>query len=398
MPLTDVQIRSLKPRSKSYRVGDSGWLLLEVRPTGKKAWRLKYRHANKENMISLGDYPQVSLSEARRKRDEQKEILRAGKDLSQTKKAAKAAAQQQSSNTFAAIVEEWFAENAHALTPGTVKRDMRLFRRDLAPYIGQRPIAEIEAPELLSVLKRIQARGVLETAHRARSMASKFFRYAVATGRAKSDPAAVLVRALPSAKTKHFPSLTEPAQVGELLRAIYGYQGQPVTQAGLKLLALTFVRPGELRAAKWSDINLDSAEWRYTATKTKTPHIVPLSRQALETVRELLPLTGQGTFVFPSVRSRQRPISENTINGGLRRLGFDNATMTGHGFRATARTMLDEQLKYPIHIIEQQLAHAVRDVNGRAYNRTAHLEDRKAMMQAWADYLDCLRLSPLVAN
>jgi integrase len=391
MSLNETKLRNLRPQARRYRVADTHWLCIEVAPNGSKLWRWRYRYAGKENMLSLGSYPVVSLADARRKRDEVRALLSAGINPAAHMRAQRAAIVDRAANSFSAIAAEWFEQNGHRLTPGTLKRDRRVVDRDLAPYIGNVPVAELKATELLAALKRIASRGALETAHRARSMTAKFFRYAIATGRAERNPASDLIGALPPPTKEHFASITEPAQVGELLRAIHGYSGQPATAAALKLAPLLFVRPGELRSARWADMDLDGATWKYTATKTKTPHIVPLSGQAVEILRGLHPLTGRGEYVFPGVRSIRRPLSENTINAALRRLGFDGETMTGHGFRAMARTILDEQLGYRQDYIEHQLAHAVRDPNGRAYNRTAHLAERRKMMQGWADYLDGLR-------
>jgi integrase len=262
----------------------------------------------------------------------------------------------------------------------------------LGPFIGDIPVQDITAPLLLMALRKIEARGAVETAHRARAAASLVFRYAIATGRTKYNPASDLIGALTSPKTKHFASLTEPADVAKLLRAIYGYQGSPIVLAALKLSALMFVRPGELRHARWEDIDLSKAEWRYVTSKTKTPHIVPLANQSIEILKDIQPYTRRSQYVLPGVRSTSRPISENTINAALRNLGFDNTMMTAHGFRAMARTLLDEVLGFRPDFIEHQLAHAVRDPLGRAYNRTSHLSERTKMMQVWADYLDALRL------
>ncbi len=259
----------------------------------------------------------------------------------------------------------------------------------LAPIAGL-PIAAVDAPLLLAALRKIEARG-METTHRARAFAGQVFRYGIATGRNKDNPASDLLGALAPVAGSHFPSLTDPAQVAPLLRALWGYQGGPVVQAALRVAPLVFVRPGELRTARWADIDLDAAEWRYVASKTNTPHIVPLASQVVDVLRELQPLTGRSGYVFPSERGKERPMSENTINAALRALGYGSDTMTGHGFRAMARTMLDEVLGYRPDYIEHQLAHAVKDPNGRAYNRTSHLPERRKMMQAWADYLDNLR-------
>ena len=267
-----------------------------------------------------------------------------------------------------------------------------MIEKDLAPFIGTLPVAEVEAPLLLAALRRIEARGAVETAHRARSLAGMVFRYAIATGRAKRNPAADLIGALQSPKVKHFASVTDPNDVAVLLRGLHGYQGSPQVMAALKLAPLLFVRPGELRTAQWTDINLDGAEWRYTASKAGQAHVVPLATQAVDILRELHPLTKRSAYTLPSARGASRPMSENAVNVALRTLGYDGSTMTGHGFRAMARTILDEVPGFRPDYIEHQLAHAVRDPLGRAYNRTAHLPERRRMMQAWADYLDQLRI------
>jgi integrase len=273
-----------------------------------------------------------------------------------------------------------------------VNRERRLIEKDMAAIWGM-PITDVTAPMLLATLRKLEKRGVVETAHRARSLAGRIFRYAIATGRAQNNPAEALAGALEQPKTKHFSSVTDPAKIGELLRAMHSYQGSVVTTAALKLAPMLFVRPGELRKARWADVDLAASEWRFIASKTGTPHIVPLSSQAVAILEELQPITRRSEFVFPGVRSAKRPMSENTINAALRYLGYDGDIITGHGFRAMARTVLDEVLGFRPDYIEHQLAHAVRDPLGRAYNRTAHLAERKKMMQAWADYLDSLRTS-----
>lgn len=389
--LTDTKLRALKPRESVYRVADSNGLAIEVRPSGSKQWRYRYRYAGKASMASLGEYPAVSLSQARAERDRMRALLRGGANPVQVSRAERAAQVEQNANTFAFIAKELLTKRiSEGLSPGTAKREIRLVEKDLAA-IGSRPVSEITAKELLAALRRIEKRGVKETAHRARALAGRVFRYAIATGRANNNPATDLVDALEQPKTRHFAAVTEPAEIARLLRAIHAYSGTVVTQAAIKLAPLVFVRPGELRKARWADIDLNAAEWRFTASKTGTPHIVPLSKQAVEILQELQPVTGRREFLFPSVRSATRPMSENTINAALRNLGFDRDTITGHGFRAMARTVLDEVLGFRPDYIEHQLAHAVRDPLGRAYNRTAHLPERKKMMQAWADYLDALR-------
>lgn len=393
MALTDTAIRKAKPADKPQKLRDGGGLYLLLRPDGARWWRMDYRRpvTAKRNTLSLGTYPLVSLAEARQKHQEAKKLLAAGVDPGVQRKAERTVAADRAANSFAVVGEELLIQRAKRIAEGTAARERRLFDNDLAPYIGGRPVDAVTAPELLEALRRIERRGALETAHRARVLSSQIFRYAIATGRAERNPAADLIGALLQPESKNFASLTEPDQVAPMLQAIHGYLGTPVVMAALKLAPLVFVRPGELRRARWADIDLDGSEWRYLVTKTQTEHIVPLATQAVEILRELQPLTGRGEYVFPGIRDRKRPMSENTINAALRRLGYDSSTMTGHGFRAMARTILDEVLGFRPDFIEHQLAHAVRDPNGRAYNRTAHLAERKKMMQAWADYLDALR-------
>ena len=392
MPLSDAAIRRVKPLGKPQRLFDGGGLYLEVAPSGGKLWRWKYRYAGKEKRLALGIYPEVSLAEARIKHVEARKVLSSGIDPGEQRKVEKLTRMGRSENSFGAIALEMLAMRAKKNAKSTAVRNGRIVEKDLNPYIGDRPVAEVSAAELLAVLRKMEKRDAVETAHRARGIAGMVFRYAIATGRAERNPAADLIGALEPPQTEHFASLTEPAQVAPLLRALWGYDGSAVVCAALKLAPMLFARPGELRAARWEDMDLDSREWRYTATKTGTPHIVPLANQAVEVLRELQPLTGRGGYVFPSLQGKGRPMSENTINAAMRRMGFDSKTMTGHGFRAMARTILDEVLGFRPDYIEHQLAHAVRDPNGRAYNRTAHLAERRKMMQAWADYLDGLRV------
>ncbi|MFT3792987.1 MAG: integrase arm-type DNA-binding domain-containing protein [Rudaea sp.] len=391
--LTDTKLRALKPKAKLYRVADSNGLCIEVRPTGARLWRYRYRFNGNASMIGLGEYPTMGLADARAERDKARKLLKGGGNPADAMRAAKAAQLERAENTFGAIAKEWLAKRGkEGLSVGTIARERRLIDSDLAPYIGRTPIAEVTAPALLAALRRVEARAV-ETAHRARSLCGQVFRYAIATGRADRNPAADLAGALTAPQSRHFASITEPMQVATLLRAMWSYQGTPAVMAALKLAPLLFVRPGELRTMRWADVSLDAAEWRYTTSKTGTAHIVPLASQSVEILRELHPITQRSEYVFPSARGAGRPMSENAINIALRTMGFDSETMTGHGFRAMARTILDEVLGFHPDYIEHQLAHAVKDPNGRAYNRTAHLPERKKMMQAWATYLDALRTS-----
>lgn len=385
--LTDTKIRAQKPRERAYRVADAQGLCLEVRPSSAKVWRYRYRHSGQASMITLGEYPTMGLADARAERDRLRALVRSGANPAHVARVERITKAGQGATTFGAVGLELLEKRAkEGLSPQSVKRERRLIEKDMAG-IRDLPITEVTAPLLLDALRKLERRGVIETAHRARAHAGLVFRYAIATGRAERNPAADLTGALEQPKTTHLAALTEPAKIGKLLRAIDAYQGSPVTIAALKLAPLFFVRPGELRSARWTDIDLEGAEWRYTASKTRTPHIVPLAAQAIAILRELRPLTQRSQYVFPSVRGASRPMSENTINAALRTMGYDGSVMTGHGFRAMARTVLDEVLGFRPDFIEHQLAHAVRDPLGRAYNRTAHLSERKKMMQAWADYL-----------
>jgi integrase len=391
--LTDTKLRALKPRAIAYRIADTNGLCVEVRPTGAKVWRYRFRHIGKASIVTLGGYPTMSLAEARAERDKARAMVKSGTSPAHAAKAARATRQELAGNTFVSVALEFLAKREReGMGIGSVERARRLIEKDLAS-IGNLPIADISAPVLLAALRRMEKRGVVETAHRARGLAGQIFRYAIATGRAERNPAADLIGALERSQTKHHASIILPSKIGELLRAIYRYEGLPVTIAALKLAPMVFVRPGELRHAEWPEIDLDKAIWDIPAgkMKMKQPHLVPLSEQAVSILRELSQLTGDGKYVFPGVRSTRRPMSENTINAALRYMGFDNDTMTGHGFRAMARTVLDEELGFPVDHIEHQLAHAVKDANGRAYNRTTHLPARRKMMQAWGDYLDLLR-------
>ena len=391
MALTDTTAKNAKPKPKPYKISDEKGLFLLVTPTGGKWWRLKYRFVGKEKLLSLGVYPDVSVKRAREKRDESRTLLADGIDPSANRQALSLASAERSANSFEVVAREWYAKHSPNWAPAHSSKIIRRFERDVFVWIGGKPIAEVTAPDLLAVVRRIEARGFLETAHRVLSACGQVFRYAVATGRATRDPTTDLRGALPPVRGEHFAAITEPKRVGELLRQIDGYQGTFAVQCALKLAPLVFVRPGELRSARWQDIDLDAAEWRYNVTKTDTQHIVPLSTQAIAILRELHPLTGHGTYVFPGARSNSRPMCENAVNAAFRRMGIAKDEMSGHGFRAMARTILDEVLGVRPDLIEHQLAHAVKDPNGRAYNRTAHLPERRKMMQQWADYLDKLK-------
>jgi len=396
-PLSEIRVRTAKPKDKEYKIFDGGGLFVMITPSGGKLWHFKYRFDKKEKKLTFGPYPEISLFEARQRRDEAKNQLEHGIDPGALRKAQKQA-ETESAETFEVIAREWHMKYTPTWAPGHAAKVLRNLDRDLFPWIGSRPINEIKAPELLAALRRIESRGALDTAHRVRSIASQVFRYAVATGRAERNPATDLIGALPPAVDKHLPSITDPKEVAPLLRAMDGYQGSFIVQSALRLSPLFFVRPGELRHAEWTEIDLEEAVWNIPAhkMKMKEAHIVPLCKQAIDILKELEPLTGASKYVFPSGRSFARPMSENAVNAALRRMGYDKGTMTGHGFRAMARTILDEVLQVRPDFIEHQLAHAVRDPNGRAYNRTAHLEERRKMMQKWADYLDGLKAGAVV--
>lgn len=386
----EITFRNAKPEDKVYKITDEKGLFLHVTPKGGRYWRLKYRFGGKEKLLALGVYPDVTLGKARDKRDDARKLLADGIDPGEHRKVMKQVANDRSANSFEVVAREWFVKYSSNWVKSHADKIIQRFERDIFPWIGNKPITEVIPSVLLSVIRRIEDRGALETAHRALSNCGQVFRYAIATGRAERDSSQDLKGALPPVKTKHFAAQTDPKRFGELLRIFEDYHGSLIVQCALRLAPLVFVRPGELRHAKWEDIDFDVAQWSYVVTKTDTPHIVPLATQAIAILKELHPLTSNSIFVFPSARSNDRPMSDNAILAALRRLGISKEEATGHGFRATARTLLDEVLNIRPDIIEHQLAHAVRDPNGRAYNRTAHLLDRKKMMQEWANYLERL--------
>ena len=391
--LTDTAIRKAKPGAKPAKLADGGGLYLLLRPDGARWWRWDYRRpvTGKRNTLSLGTYPETGLAEARARHAEARKALAAGIDPGEQRKAEKAAGLERAGNSFEVVAREWLAKQTWVA--GYRDKVDAWMVNDVFPYIGGKPVAEVTAPDFLRVARRIEERGAIESAHRILQNCGQVMRYAIATGRADRNPVADLKGALTTAEGRHHAAITDPLALGGLLRAIEGYYGDPVTRAALKLSGLLFVRPGELRHAEWEEIDLDKAEWNIPADKMKMrqPHLVPLCDQAVAILRELHPLTGRGQYVFPGARSPRRPMSNNAINAALRRMGYDTDTMTAHGFRATARTLLDEVLGFRPDYIEHQLAHAVRDPNGRAYNRTAHLAERRKMMQGWADYLHNLR-------
>lgn len=390
--LTVIAAKSA-PTGKHF---DGGGLFLHVMPNGSKYWRLKYRFAGKEKLLTFGAFPEVSLAEARQRREAARAELRNGKDPSAEKRAATLAVRDAANNSFEVVAREWFDKQTGKLDASTIAKALAVLEHWAFPWIGRRPIKEITPRELLEdVLRRVEKTGKLETTHRLKQRCGQIFRYAIATGRAERDPTAYLRGALATHKTRSHAAITDPKKIGELLRAIDGYQGSFVTRCALQLTPLVFVRPGELRRAEWSEIDLDAEQWSIPAQKMKmdAPHIVPLSRQAVAILRELLPLTGTGDniqFVFPGLHSKQRPMCENTVNLALRRMGYSGSEMVAHGFRSMASTLLNEQ-GWPPDVIERQLAHAERNEVRRAYNRAKHLAERRKMMQAWSDYLDELR-------
>jgi integrase len=393
MALTDSAIKTAKPKAKAYRISDSSGLYLEVSPAGGKLWRMKYRFLGKEKRIALGKYPEVSLKDARESRDAARKLLATGTDPSVTRKAAKAAALEHSAHTFEVIARQWFAIRSSKWVSNHSDKVINRLQRDIFPWLGSKPIKSITRAEIISTLNRIVSRGAIESARRAGFNLAQIFQYAIDNELADRNPAANLSNTLPSPQIKHRAAITEIKDIGGLLRSIDSYSGSLVTRCALKLAPLVFVRPIELRSAEWSEIDFKLARWTIPSQKMKMKesHIVPLSRQSLEILQELYPLTGNGIYVFPCAHNPKRPMSNNAVLSALRRMGYEKDDMTGHGFRAMARTVLDEVLQFRPDFIEHQLAHAVRDPNGRAYNRTTHLAERTKMMQIWANYLDSIK-------
>lgn len=395
--LTDTAIKKAKPGDKPIRMFDGGGLYLEVATSGGKLWRFKYRFEGKEKRQALGTYPDTSLAKAREKRDKARQLLADGIDPGEHKKVQKAAKVALSANSFEAIGREWFAKMKPEWADSHADKIMARLERDVFPWLGKRPIAELTAVEVLTTLKRISDRGAKDTAKRAQQDCGGVFRYAIQTGRASYNPIPDLRGALPAAIGGNFAAITDPVKVGELLRAIDGFNGTFIVKCALRLSPFLFVRPGELRQAKWADFDLDKAEWKFLVSKVKKTeepriHLVPLASQAVVILRELHALTGDGEFVFPGARANGRAMSEAAVNAALRRMGYDTKTeITGHGFRAMARTILHEVHGIAPEVIEHQLAHKVPDALGTSYNRTKFLPARKAMMQQWADYLDKLK-------
>lgn len=391
MALTDPAVKNAKPQEKIYRLTDEKGLYLEVHPNGARYWRHKYRFAGKEKRLAYGVYPETSLKEARNARDDSRRLLREGIDPAKLKRTRKARQTLAAENTFQTVSEEWFQKQLGTWAEATAKKRRALLDNDLLPWLGKFPVSELETMDLLACLQRIEDRGALETAHNARQVLGQVFRYAKQTRRVSENPALDLKGALKPKVTIHHAAITEPAEFGKLLRAIDNYEGSHTVRCLLKLCPLLFQRPGEMIAMQWAEIDWKLALWRIPGDKMKMKqaHDVPLSTQALSILKDLEPLTGNMPYVFPNARRRKHHVSPATINSALQKLGYDTKTQQcAHGFRASARTLLDEQLGFRLEWIEQQLAHKVRDALGRAYNRTKHLPQRQEMMQRWADYLD----------
>lgn len=394
LPLSPIQIKNAKPKEKPYKLADGGGLYLEVMPTGSKLWRMKFRQATgKESRLAFGSYPEVTLLQARKKRDEARQLKAGGTDPGQFKRDDKRAKAVAAAHTFECVAWTWLEKTAATRATTTQEKVTNWLKRDVFPFIGHMPVATIKSIDVLTAVQKMEARGAVDSAHSVKRLCGQVLRYGVATGLVERDVTVDLKGALSVVPQIHYAAITEPKQAGDLMRSIFAYTGHPYAVAALKLSPLVFVRPGELRSAEWVEIDLDAAEWRIPGSKMKmkVDHLVPLSAQAVEILRSVHAMTGLGKYVFPSIRTGERCMSENTINAALRGMGYAKEKMTAHGFRAMARTIMDEVLGERVDLIEHQLAHAVKDPNGRAYNRTAHLPARREMMQRWSDYLDTLR-------
>lgn len=398
MPLTDTFIRQVKHTGSTAgdKHSDGHGLFLLVKSAGKY-WRLSYRYLGKQKTLALGVYPEVSLAKARQRREKAREQLADGIDPGEAKKSEKQAQLMDATNTFEAVALSWLSKTASSRAETTQEKVTNWLNKDVFPFVGKTAISSLKPRDILFLLQKIEARGAIDSAHRIKQVCGQVMRFAVAAGLAERDITADLRGALTVAKSTNYAAIIEPSEVAKLMCAIYSYSGHPYAKAALRLAPLVFVRPGELRSAEWSEVDLELAEWRIPGTKMKMglDHIVPLSTQALEILQDMYLITGHGKYVFPSIRTGDRCMSENTINAALRGLGYSKEEMTGHGFRAMARTIMDEVQGERVDLIEHQLAHAVKDPNGRAYNRTAHLPARREMMQRWADYLDRLRLQEI---
>lgn len=391
MALNNTQIKNIKGNGKTQKLFDGRGLFLEVTPTGNKRWRLKYRFGGVEKLISLGLYPEVSLQQVRERREDARKQLAVGVNPSDAKKAQKECVFKNEVDGFEVVAREWLAKQRVTWADSHTQKVITRLEKDVFPFIGGRAIQGVVPTDLLEILGRIEKRGAIDTTHRIRGDLGQIFRYGVATARIPSDPSRDLRGALQPIVRKHFAAVTEPKDVAALLKKLDAYRGGPIVSAALRFAPLVFVRPGEMRQALWADINLDEAEWRYLVSKTKTEHIVPLSRQAVAILREIQLLARRGKYVFPSARSFDRPMSEGAVLAALRTMEIPKDEMCGHGFRAMARTILDEVLGVKPELIEHQLAHSVKDALGRSYNRTKHLLERTEMMQKWADYLESLK-------
>jgi integrase len=391
-PLTATQVQNAKPKEAMYKLFDGGGLFLQVKPSGSKHWKLKYSRADgKEGLLSFGAYPDVSLEQARKKRDEARAQKAAGVDPAEAKRREKMERAEHAKNTFEAVARAWLEVHASKVAASTIAGYRSFLEKNVFPLIGKTPIRSLKAPDFLHVLRRIEAQECLPTVKKTKIACSLVMRFGVASGQVDFDPIPSLTESLKTHKPKHYAAMTDPKEVGRLLRTIWGYRCSFIVSCALKIAPYVFVRPGELRAARWADIDFDACEWRYTASKTDAPHIVPLAPQVMLLLNDLRPFTGVGEYIFPGYRNKKLPISQTTLLSAIRGMGLGTDEMTTHGFRAIARTLLDEVLGERYDFIEQQLAHTVRDPNGRAYNRTVHLLGRKRMMRRWAAYLDNLR-------
>ena len=391
MALTVAKIRKAEPRDKDYKLYHEKGLFLLVKKNGAKYWRFKYRHGGKEKLMALGVYPEVSVREAEKESMQARLKLRQGNDPMAERAAKGLATKQDASNSFEAVALEWLKIRGVKSESGD-KRLRSLLERDLFPYLGSKPIADITSPMLLDVLRKIESRGAIETAHRAKQYCGQIFRYAIVTSRRETDPSIDLKGALSTPKEKHFAAILDPKKLGELLVAIENYQGSPEVKAALKLTPMLFCRPTELRALEWEEIDFESAQINIPAhrTKTKEPLVIPLSKQAQSILQNLQPITGRGKYVFPGVSNRSKPLSENGVRTALRTMGYGNDVVTPHGFRATAKTIMTENPAFrdvKAEWVEKQLGHKVKDVNGQAYNRAKFIEQRTEMMQRWSDFL-----------
>lgn len=389
--LTATEIKQAKRKAKPYRLSDEKGLYLEVHPNGSKYWRMKYRYGGKEKRLAFGVHPEITLKKARKKRSDARDLLADGIDPGEVRRQEKLRKQSLGEDSFGVIANEWFEKEKPHWSNSHTSRVKRIVEKDLAA-LSTRPIAEITAPEILVAIRKVEARGAFDTAHRAKQISGQVFRYAIATGRAERDPSRDLQDALAKHVKTHLAAVTDPKEFAKILRVLDGYKGTPIVRAAIRLAPLLFVRPGELRRMEWAELDLENRTWLIPGGKMKmgVDHIVPLATQSIAIIEEIRSLTSRSKYVFPSARSAHRPMSDNAVLAAFRRMGIPKEELSGHGFRATARTILAEVLEYPEHLIEHQLAHAVRDANGRAYNRTTFLEQRRKMMQRWADYLDSL--------